>query len=75
MISTTMTATTTDNDSVNGDGDFFFFKDNNKDPNGGECKDNNKQKPISFEKRSNFWSDALQFNLTTQQLNRVMWTQ
>ena len=50
VISTTMTTTTTDNDSNNGDNDDLFDKDGNKDPNGGERKDNNKQRPIFLKK-------------------------
>ena len=45
-----MATTTTDNDIDHGDNDDFFDEDDNKDPNGGGCKDNDKRQPIFLKK-------------------------
>ena len=50
VISTTMTTTTTTTDNDNGDDDDMVDEDNDKDPNGGERRDNGKQRPIFLKK-------------------------
>ena len=70
VISTTMTTTKTDADNNNGDDDDVVDKDNNKDPNGGEHKDYNKQQPIFLKKcgQMHFWHGGGMIQPTIKQL-------